>query len=126
MQETLNTTIPPFDLLTEVQINRIQTSLTIEYFESGQSIIAAGSEPNGLFIIIKGQVEEYDDSIDGDLDARRVAQYSEGDLFGSLAILKGQAKDHYVAFEETLCHVLPASVFLDLVRENPAFRHFFP
>ncbi|MDP5328938.1 MAG: DUF294 nucleotidyltransferase-like domain-containing protein [Litorivicinaceae bacterium] len=125
MQETLNTTIPPFDLLTEVQINRIQTSLTIEYFESGQSIIAAGSEPNGLFIIIKGQVEEYDDSIDGDLDARRVAQYSEGDLFGSLAILKGQAKDHYVAFEETLCHVLPASVFLDLVRENPAFRHFF-
>ena len=74
MQETLNTTIPPFDLLTEVQINRIQTSLTIEYFESGQSIIAAGSEPNGLLIIIKGQVEEYDDSIDGDLDARRVAQ----------------------------------------------------
>ena len=125
MQETLNTTLPPFDLLTDTQLLRIQTSLSIEYFDAGQSIIAAGSEPKGLFIIIKGQVEEYDESIEGDLDARRVAQYSEGDLFGSLAILKGQAKDQYVAFEETLCHVLPAPVFLDLVRENPAFRHFF-
>lgn len=125
MQDTLNTAIPPFDLLTQAQIARMQTSLSIEYFDAGHAIIPAGSEPRGLFIIIKGQVEEFDDALEGDLDDRRVAQYSEGDLFGSLAVLKGQAKDHYVAHQETLCHLLPAAVFLDLVRENPAFRHFF-
>ena len=125
MNEVLNTSIPPFDLLSEDQLSQLQQSVSITYFRAGEDIIPAGGNPDGIYIIIKGKVEEYDESIEGSRDDRRVAQYSEGDLFGSLAVLKGRARDKYQAFEECICHRVPAHVFIDLVHENPEFRHFF-
>jgi CBS domain-containing protein len=121
----LNTEIPPFDLLSSEELQTVERSLSIAYFDAGEDIISAGAAPEGIYIIIKGQVEEYDETIEGDRDAQRVAQYSEGDLFGSLAVLKGRAKDKYQAFEECICHLVPAKIFLDLVHDNPEFRHFF-
>ena len=125
VSEVLNTSIPPFDLLSETQLEQLKQHVSIVYFDAGEIIIASGASPEGIYIIIKGQVEEYDESIDGGRDAQRVAQYSEGDLFGSLAVLKGKAKDKYQAFEECICHLIPARTFIDLVHENPEFRHFF-
>ena len=125
VNDVLNSDIPPFDLLSEDQLAVLTQSLSIVYFEAGEDIIPAGGSPEGIYIIIKGQVEEYDESIAGDRNAQRVAQYSEGDLFGSLAVLKGRAKDKYQAFEECICHMVPAKTFLDLVHDNPEFRHFF-
>ncbi len=125
VNDVLNSDIPPFDLLSEDQLAVLTQSLSIVYFEAGEDIIPAGGSPEGIYIIIKGQVEEYDESIEGDRNAQRVAQYSEGDLFGSLAVLKGRAKDKYQAFEECICHMVPAKTFLDLVHDNPEFRHFF-
>lgn len=123
--EVLNTAIPPFDLLSPRQVETLQQSVSIAYFQAGQDIIPAGGNPEGLYIIVKGKVEEYDESITGTRDDQRVAQYSEGDLFGSLAVLKGRARDKYQAFEECICHLVPARVFIDLVHDNPEFRHFF-
>src|SRR5210317_683780 len=125
VNDVLNSDIPPFDLLSEDQLTVLTQSLSIVYFEAGEDIIPAGGSPEGIYIIIKGQVEEYDESIEGDRNAQRVAQYSEGDLFGSWAVLKGRAKDKYQAFEECICHMVPAKTFLDLVHDNPEFRHFF-
>lgn len=125
VSEVLNTEIPPFDLLSEAQLELLKQSVSIVYFDAGEDIIPAGGAPDGIYIIIKGQVEEYDESIDGSRDDQRVAQYSEGDLFGSLAVLKGKARDKYQAFEECICHLIPARVFIDLVHDNPEFRHFF-
>lgn len=125
VSEVLNTSIPPFDLLSETQLEHLKQNVSIVYFDAGEDIIAAGASPEGIYIIIKGQVEEYDEAIEGGRDEQRVAQYSEGDLFGSLAVLKGKAKDKYQAFEECICHLVPATTFIDLVHENPEFRHFF-
>ena len=125
VSEVLNTSIPPFDLLSDAQVEQLKQSVSIVYFDAGEDIISGGGSPEGIYIIIKGQVEEYDESMEGDRDSQRVAQYSEGDLFGSLAVLKGKAKDTYRAFEECICHLVPAKTFIDLVHENPEFRHFF-
>lgn len=125
VSEVLNTRIPPFDLLSDAQVEQLKQSVSIVYFDAGEDIITGGGSPEGIYIIIKGQVEEYDESMEGDRDSQRVAQYSEGDLFGSLAVLKGKAKDTYRAFEECICHLVPAKTFIDLVHENPEFRHFF-
>ncbi len=125
VSEVLNTRIPPFDLLSDAQVEQLKQSVSIVYFDAGEDIISGGGSPEGIYIIIKGQVEEYDESMEGDRDSQRVAQYSEGDLFGSLAVLKGKAKDTYRAFEECICHLVPAKTFIDLVHENPEFRHFF-
>jgi CBS domain-containing protein len=37
----------------------------------------------------------------------------------------GAAGEDYVAAEETLCHLIPRHVILDLIRRNPAFAAFF-
>lgn len=121
----LDLSVPPFNLLSQDQVQRLSAGLHLEYFESGQVIVEAGSAPEGVFVIIKGKVEEYDgDSVERD-SVHLVAQYSEGDLFGSLAVLKGQANDAYIAYEEVICQILPGRLFLDLVHENPEFRHYF-
>lgn len=125
VNEVLNTSIPPFDLLSNAQVEQLKQSVSIVYFDAGEDIISGGGSPEGIYIIIKGQVEEYDESMEGDRDSQRVAQYSEGDLFGSLAVLKGKARDTYRAFEECICHLVPAKTFIDLVHDNPEFRHFF-
>ncbi|QGG80373.1 cyclic nucleotide-binding domain-containing protein [Litorivicinus lipolyticus] len=121
----LDLSVPPFDLLSPEQIKRLSAGLHLEYFEAGQVIIRAGSAPEGLYIILKGKVEEYDGNTLEHDSAHLVSQYSEGDLFGSLAVLKGQARDEYLAFEEAICQCLPAHLFLDLVHENPEFRQYF-
>ena len=121
----LDLSVPPFNLLNESQVQRLSTGLHLEYFEAGQTIIEAGASPEGVYLIIKGKVEEYDgDSVERD-SLHMISQFSDGDLFGSLAVLKGQARDAYVAYEEVICQVLPARLFLDLVHENAEFRHYF-
>ena len=121
----LDLSVPPFNLLSPQQVQRLSAGLHLEYFESGQTIIDSGQAPEGVYVIIKGKVEEYDgDSVERD-SLHLVSQFSEGDLFGSLAVLKGAARDAYVAFEEVICQVLPARLFIDLVHENPEFRHYF-
>ena len=121
----LDLSVPPFDLLSADQIKRLSAGLHLEYFDAGETIIQAGEAPDGLFVILKGKVEEYDgNSVEND-STKLISQYSEGDLFGSLAVLKGQALDRYIAYEEAICQVLPAHLFLDLVHDNPEFRHYF-
>ena len=117
--------VPPFDLLSPEQIKVLSTELHLEYFDSGESIIGAGEVPDGLFVILKGKVEEYDGNYVERNSDHLIAQYSEGDMFGSLAVLKGEARDAYMAYEEVICQVIPGRIFLDLVHDNPEFRHYF-
>jgi len=103
VNEVLNLDIPLFDLLSEEELAVLTQSLSIVYFEAGEGIVPAGGNPEGIYIIIKGQVEEYDESMAGDRNVQRVAQYSESDLIGSLAVLKGRATTKYEAFERMRC-----------------------
>ncbi len=121
----LDLSVPPFNLLSDDQVQRLSAGLHLEYFEAGQVIIQAGAAPEGVCVIIKGKVEEFDGDTVERSSVHLIAQYSEGDLFGSLAVLKGQANDNYIAYEEVICQVLPGRLFLDLVHENPEFRHYF-
>jgi signal-transduction protein with cAMP-binding, CBS, and nucleotidyltransferase domain len=57
VNDVLNSDIPPFDLLSEEELAVLTQSLSIVYFEAGEDIIPAGGSPEGIYIIIKGQVE---------------------------------------------------------------------
>ena len=60
VSEVLNTSIPPFDLLSDAQVEQLKQSVSIVYFDAGEDIISGGGSPEGIYIIIRGQVEEYD------------------------------------------------------------------
>ena len=118
----LDLSVPPFNLLNESQVQRLSTGLHLEYFEAGQTIIEAGASPEGIYLIIKGKVEEYDgDSVERD-SLHMISQFSDGDLFGSLAVLKGQARTPTWPMKRSFVR-LPARFWI--WHENAEFRHYF-
>ena len=114
---------PPFSLLTDAERQRAIRAMDINFYAAGDALIEAGRESGFVFVVDKGLVEERDPAAT-DTD-HAVAHYRDGEVFGSLAVLRGRARHHYVALEDTLCHQLRGEVFRELVYSNPDFGQFF-
>ncbi len=109
---------PPFDRLTHQESEELRSELDIGYFAPGEVIIPRGSPSDCLHVVIKGSVEVKDGS---------TVQTVLGpeDSFDSRAVVHGAAGEDFVAAEETLCHLVPRHVVLDLIHRNAAFAAFF-
>jgi CBS domain-containing protein len=108
----------PFDRLSDDEIVLVRDSLDIAYFRPNETIIGRDRAPDGLYIVIKGVVEERDGD---DLVALR----GPGDSFDSRALVQGNGSNAFVAREETLCNLLPRDITLRLINQNPRFASFF-
>jgi len=108
----------PFDRLKPEEVAALRDALDIAYFRPNETIIAQGAAPEGLYIIIKGCVEERDN---GELVALRGPK----DFFDSRALVEGVGVDGFIAREETLCYLAPRDVLLQLINHNPRFGAFF-
>ncbi|PCE68286.1 DUF294 nucleotidyltransferase-like domain-containing protein [Salinivibrio sp. YCSC6] len=120
MPEPFDTSHAPFDCLTASQVKQCRQAIDVAYFRRGDTLLAAGDSGDQLFIIIKGSVEEV--SEDG---KETFSHYTTDDLFDVPAILNGTAKHQYRALEDTLCHLLPADVFLAIYHTNQDFSAYF-
>ncbi len=114
----------PFSLLEPRELEVLKRSLDIAYYQSGEHLITAGEPPEGLFIVLKGQVREVDVR-DGPNDEHVFVHYGNDDYFGAWSALKGKAIHNFVAEEETIAHILPTKVLLELVYSNPRFGDYF-
>jgi len=123
MYADFDTSEPPFSLLTPEQRDRVVRGMDILFIPSGHRIIEAGKVSSHFYIVDKGLVEERQPR--SDATGRAVAHYRDGETFGSLAVLRGRARNTYVAAEDTLCHALPAELFREMVYANPGFGEFF-
>lgn len=112
----------PFSLLNESEQNLLRSSLDITYYQQGERIMSAGDEPDGVYVILKGKVSE----TDADTEEEHVfVHYTDEDYFGGWSAIRGQAIHNFTAEEETICHVLPTKVLLDLVSSNSLFADYF-
>jgi CBS domain-containing protein len=111
-------TNPPFDRLTHLEVEEVRAGLDIGYFSPEEVIVSHGRSSDWLHVVIKGAVEARDGST-----IQTVLGPMES--FDSRAVVHGAAGEDYVAAEETLCHLIPRHVILDLIRRNPAFAAFF-
>ncbi|KAA5596268.1 DUF294 nucleotidyltransferase-like domain-containing protein [Blastochloris sulfoviridis] len=110
---------PPFDRLTEPEIEEVRAALDIGYFRAGDVLLHRGAPAEALYVVIKGAVEERDASEVIDLLGPKR-------LFDSRALVQGACAHDFVAAEETLAYILPRDKALDLMRRNPAFAaHFY-
>ncbi len=123
MYADFDTSEPPFSLLTPDQRQRVVRGMDILFIPSGHRIIEAGKVSTHFYIVDKGLVEERQPR--SDETSRAVAHYRDGETFGSLAVLRGRARNTYLAAEDTLCHALPAELFREMVYANPDFGEFF-
>jgi CBS domain-containing protein len=96
---------PPFDALTEAELDRVVASVQIEHFAPGTVILQqAGAPATHLFVVRRGEAEIVD-------DGRVIDEIGEGDVFGMWSLLGQVAPTATVrASEDTLCYLIDAGV----------------
>ncbi len=118
MTSLFNFARPPFDCLSAEERQRLEQHLSICYFRAGQPVLKAGDAPPGLYLILKGAVEESSPH-------HQFGDYGEGDLFDVRAQFDGHCRHQFSALEDLLCQQIPRGAFIELCEGNPAFARYF-
>ncbi|WP_459874463.1 putative nucleotidyltransferase substrate binding domain-containing protein [Halomonas shantousis] len=113
----------PFSLLDEAGRSRVRRGADLAYFDAGKIILDSGQPGEFVFVIHKGEVAELDMSVPE--SQRRIGHYTSGDIFGAISILNGKSRYRFQTEQESLCYLLPKSLFLTLCEEAPSFGEFF-
>ena len=127
MPDSFNMGNMPFSLLDENESALLRQNLDIGYYQKGEVLLAAGDEPEGVFIIYKGLVSESEAVSDGEESEQQhvFVHYTNEDYFGAWSAIRGTAIHNFIAEEETICHILPTRILLDLMSSNSLFADYF-
>ncbi|MFM5696359.1 putative nucleotidyltransferase substrate binding domain-containing protein [Aeromonas veronii] len=109
---------PPFDRLDEEARERLSRHLSLCYFRAGDLLLKEGDEPPGLYLIIKGVVEE-------SAPHHQFGDYGVDDLFDVRAQFDGRCRHRFTALEDSLCQLIPRHTFLALCEQDPQFASYF-
>lgn len=120
MPDQFDTSLPPFDRLSEPQQQALKDALDVAYYRAGDIIIEAGQASTQLYIIIKGSVEET--SADG---KETYAHYTADDMFDVRSQLEHRCRHRYTALEDTLCYLLPRDLFVSFYQSSNQFAAYF-
>jgi CBS domain-containing protein len=110
---------PPFSFLSERQLTWLTGRLDLVFFQAKDVILDIGQSSPGIYIVYKGVVEETDDK------GQVFTQYGPDDLFDVRATFESSCKHRYVAVEETLCYLLKAPDFIELINQSDDFSIYF-
>jgi CBS domain-containing protein len=104
---------PPFDALTDAELDRVVSSVQIEHFAPGAVILRQAAAPaSHLFVIRRGGAEIVD-------EGRVIDEVGEGDVFGMWSLLDQVAPTATVrASEDTLCYLIDAEVAHQVLRSR--------
>jgi CBS domain-containing protein len=116
---------PPFQFLSEEDLQWIATNLTMEFYPKGTLILRQGEKNvEALRIIKKGAVKVFMKSSTGDevtIDYR-----GEGDNFGLWSIISGESqRTNVIATDDTICYLLDKNMFLQLLEKNALLSEYF-
>ncbi|PMR79673.1 putative nucleotidyltransferase substrate binding domain-containing protein [Halomonas urumqiensis] len=114
---------PPFTLLDDEGRQRVRHGIDLGYYDHDEIILETGQPGEFVFLIHKGEVAELDTTQPA--ARQRIGHYTAGDLFGAISILNGKSRYRFRAEQESLCYLLPKSLFLALCESYPAFAEFF-
>lgn len=110
--------VPPFDRLTATERNRLLDGVDLVFHHKESVILRRHVPADCLHVVIKGNVQE-----------RRgkeiLAAFGPGDCFGLRSLFEAAPTNIFVAHEDTLCHVVPKALLVELMRVNSAFGDFF-
>jgi len=93
---------PPFNALSNQDLEQISAQIDVEYFVAGTVIVEAGEDPlNHLYVVRTGSVEVLD-------KGNVVDELHPGDAFGHISVLTGLPPQYSVrTSEDTLCYRMP-------------------
>ncbi len=110
--------IHPFENLTKVQLEEFSNALDIVYIKKDEIIQKQGSEPEYLYFIIKGLVQEK-------VNDEVLSIHSKGEFFDTISLIENYSKHSFIAAQESICYVLPRKIFIKTLHENQNLESFF-
>jgi CBS domain-containing protein len=110
---------PPFNCLTEAELNLTKQTLEISTVEKGVHILTQDGPPSKyLYLIREGAVRYV-------RDGKVIQVLEEGDLFGYPSMLNQEAaSSDVIAEEKTTLYCIPEKTFRELI-DNAQFAEFF-
>ena len=115
----------PFSLLTESEQEFLRSNLDIGYYQSGEVIIKAGEQSEGVYVVFRGRVAESEPQDEDDEMLHVFMHYENEDYFGGWSAMHGSAIHNFTAEEETICHIFSTDILLELIDSNPGFADYF-
>lgn len=115
---------PPFSFLSEEDLEKVATSVEIQYFEKNELLFRQGQPAEAHFFVVKdGSIILMEEKKGKD----EIKEYcDEGDVFGVLALL---GKRPYVlsarASENSLIYSIPVEIFLEILDRNGRVAMYF-
>ena len=118
--------VTPFDTLPEPDLLNAVSKMEIEFFPAGAEIMIQGQPPpEHLYLIHSGSIKRVLKGSGSEAEVL-VNILGEGDMFGGLAIMRGQVNLFTVlAREDLICYLLPAQEFTGLAERHPHFKSYF-
>ncbi|BBO73784.1 nucleotidyltransferase family protein [Desulfosarcina widdelii] len=117
--------IDPFSFLPEEEIDNAARSLSTISHRRGTVLFVQGKTRVGyLYILKKGAAERYYE----EKGEKRLREYlAEGDIYGGISMLlnDGISLRTIEVVEDSVFHILPSQVFLDICKRYSAFSDFF-
>jgi len=111
--------IHPFCDLPDDALEKVIKHVEIGFYPKGSEIIALGSSPEILYLIIKGEVKAYDK----ENSLIRVHHAKEG--FDADGLIEGVCQARYEVTEDLICYELSKKGFMGIFEENDSFRQFY-
>ncbi len=116
MSSFLNLREPPFAGLAAAERQRINDSIEVATFDTGDVVKKPGKRWRRLLIVLRGRIDAFDE------DGNRVRQFGVDDLVGARDLLRGDKSRSLVAAQPTVCLSIPRAVVDWLCHKNTAFR----
>ena len=117
-QKSFLSSIHPFESLSPNQLDTFVENLDIVYFKANETIQQEGANPESLFFILKGLVQEkQNDEV--------LSIYSKNEIFDSISLIENYSKNSFITTEETICYTLPREIFIKTLHENQTLETYF-
>ena len=91
-QKKFISNIHPFNNLNTFELDDLVESLDIVYFKANSIVQAQDSNPEFLYFVLKGLIQEINDD-------EVLSVYSKGEIFDSVSLIKNHSKNSFVAIE---------------------------
>ena len=109
--------IRPFSFLSEHYLDVLVSALDVELFEKGKTIYTKGQTSEYVYVIFSGVVGLFDDEA--------VDYLSSGEIFGIKSLYGSPLRFTAKAIEDTVCYLLAAHQFKEILDTNERFASFF-
>ncbi len=117
-QETFIKAIHPFEKLNKFELDTVFKNMDIAYYPKETILISPEKISNYFFIIIKGEVNEYNHD-------ELTFVYHAQDTFDADSLIYHKTESKFVVSEDVICYELKKSAFLELLTTNKKFESFF-